>query len=266
MGGRLFHFWPMLRSMTAVKPSGIITLLTDFGTQDAYVGAMKGVILRHHPKASLVDITHEVRPFAILQGAFLLDSAWSTFPAGTVHLAVVDPGVGGARPPIAMAGGDHFFVGPDNGLFTFVLERIAIQAVALSVPGSAGATFHGRDVFAPAAGQLAAGAALQRVGTPVKAPARLGEAWATRVGEGWRAHVLHCDRFGNIITNLPASSVARIHAVNGVTVRAVRTYEDAPGGELVVLGGSASRVEVAIREGSAATRLHATPGDSIIVT
>jgi S-adenosylmethionine hydrolase len=249
-----------------MKPSGIITLLSDFGTQDAYVGAMKGTILRQHSGVSLVDITHEVRPFAILQGAFLLDSAWSTFPAGTVHLAVVDPGVGGPRTPIAMAGGDHFFVGPDNGLFTFVLERIAVQAVALPVPASASATFHGRDVFAPAAARLAAGTALHELGSPVKTPTRLGDAWAVRVGEGWRAHVLHCDRFGNVITNLPASSVGRIHAVNGVTVRAVRTYEEAPAGELVVLAGSASRVEVAIREGSATTRLRANAGDAIIVT
>ena len=252
--------------MAGVKPSGIVTLLSDFGTRDAYVGAMKGVILRHHPRATIIDITHEVQPFAVLQGAFLLDSAWSTFPAGTVHLAVVDPGVGGTRPAVAMAGGDHFFVGPDNGLFTFVLEHIAARVVALPVPSSASATFHGRDVFAPAAAQLAAGTPLERLGTPFKSLSKLGEAWATRVGEGWRAHILHCDRFGNIITNLPASSVGRIHAVNGVGVRPVRTYADAAAGQLVVLAGSASRVEVAIREGSAAERLHANPGDAIIVT
>lgn len=252
--------------MSGVKPSGIVTLLSDFGTQDAYVGAMKGVILRHHPRASLVDITHEVHPFAVLQGAFLLDSAWSMFPPGTVHLAVVDPGVGGTRPAIAMAGADHFFVGPDNGLFTFVLEHIAARAVAIPVADSASATFHGRDVFAPAAAQLVGGTPLERLGAPVTTPARLGDAWATRVGEGWRARVLHCDRFGNVITNLPASSVPRIHAVNGVAVRAVRTYADGSGGELVVLAGSASRVEVAIREGSAATRLRAAAGDSMIVT
>ena len=256
----------MLGSMAGVKPSGIVTLLSDFGTQDAYVGAMKGVILRQNPRTNLVDITHDVQPFAVLQGAFLLDSTWSSFPAGTVHLAVVDPGVGTARPAIAMAGGEHFFVGPDNGLFTFVLERIVAHAVALPVPTSASATFHGRDVFAPAAAQLAGGTPLERLGSPLTTPSKLDEAWATRVGEGWRAHILHCDRFGNIITNLPASSVGRIHAVNGVAVRPVRTYGDASAGELVVIAGSASRVEVAIREGSAAARLHASPGDAIIVT
>lgn len=252
--------------MPGATGSGIVTLLTDFGTQDAYVGAMKGVILRHHPKARLVDITHEVRPFAILQGAFLLDSAWSTFPPGTVHLAVVDPGVGGARRAIAMTGGEHFFVGPDNGLFTFVLEHMATRAVALPAPSSASATFHGRDVFAPAAAQLAAGTPLERLGSAVQTPVKLDHAWATRVGEGWRVHVLHCDRFGNVITNLPASSAGRVRAVNGVAVRAVRTYAEAGPGELLVLAGSASRVEVAIREGSAAARLHASPGDSMIVT
>ena len=252
--------------MAGPKPSGIITLLTDFGTQDAYVGAMKGVILRHCPRAVIIDITHEVHPFAVIQGAFLLDSAWSLFPAGTVHLAVVDPGVGGPRQAIAMSGGEQFFVGPDNGLFTYVLERITPHAVALPVPASASATFHGRDVFAPAAAQLAAGTPLERLGAALKSPTTLGDAWATRVGEGWRANILHGDRFGNIVTNIPASNVARIRTVNGVAVRSVRTYADAAAGEMVVLAGSASRVEVAIREGSAADRLHARPGDAIIVT
>src|SRR3989442_74462 len=194
----------MLGSMAGVKPSGIVTLLSDFGTQDAYVGAMKGVILRQNPRANLVDITHDVHPFAVLQGAFLLDSTWSTFPAGTVHLAIVDPGVGSTRPAIAMAGGEHFFVGPDNGLFTFVLERIVAHAVALPVPTSASATFHGRDVFAPAAAQLAGGTPLERLGAPLTTPSKLDETWATPVGEAWRAPILPCDRFRYIITTHPA--------------------------------------------------------------
>src|SRR3979409_1737633 len=113
-----------------MKPSGIVTLLTDFGVEDAYVGAMKGAILSVYAKAALVDVTHGVRPFAVLQGAFLLDSAWRSFPAGTVHVAVVDPGVGTERSAIAFKAGDHYFVGPDNGLFTFLHETIS-EAVVL---------------------------------------------------------------------------------------------------------------------------------------
>jgi hypothetical protein len=148
-----------------MKPSGIVTLLTDFGLEDAYVGAMKGAILAVNLKASVVDITHGVRPFAVLQGAFLLDSAWRTFPAGTVHVAVVDPGVGTDRKAIAFKAADHYFVGPDNGLFTFLIDPIS-ETVELPTPPEAAPTFHGRDVFAPAAARLAAGTALGEIGRP----------------------------------------------------------------------------------------------------
>src|SRR5467141_1339291 len=116
-----------------MKPSGIVTLLTDFGVDDAYVGAMKGVILSVHAKTAVVDITHGVRPFAVLQGAFLLDSAWRSFPPGTVHVAVVDPGVGTDRRAIAFKAADHYFVGPDNGLFTFLNDPIS-ETVELATP------------------------------------------------------------------------------------------------------------------------------------
>src|SRR6202171_5716482 len=146
-----------------MKPSGLVTLLTDFGLEDAYVGAMKGAILFVYPKASLVDVTHGVRPFAVLQGAFLLDSAWRSFPPGTVHVAVVDPGVGTERHAIAFKAADHYFVGPDNGLFTFLNDPIS-ETVELATPPEAAPTFHGRDVLQPVAAKLAAGAALAEGG------------------------------------------------------------------------------------------------------
>src|ERR1700739_4660182 len=146
-----------------MPPHGIVTLLTDFGVDDAYVGAMKGAILTVNPKASIVDLTHGVRPFAVLQGAFLLDSAWRSFPAGTVHIAVVDPGVGGSRKAIAFRTAEHFFVGPDNGLFTFLSDPIG-ETVELPPPPEAAPTFHGRDVFGPAAARLTVGAALSDLG------------------------------------------------------------------------------------------------------
>src|SRR5438128_12149866 len=245
-----------------MKPSGIVTLLTDFGLEDAYVGAMKGAILSVFARATVINITHGVKPFAVLQGAFLLDSAWRSFPPGTVHVAVVDPGVGTERRAIAFKAADHYFVGPDNALFTFLNDPIS-ETVELATPPEAAPTFHGRDVFAPVAAKLAAGAALAGVGRPHKAePLRLADAWASKVGEAWRAEALHCDHFGNVISNLPIRALARIKQANGMRVRAVETYEDAPPHELVALAGSRGRTEFALREGSAATRLPVAPGDT----
>ena len=245
--------------------TGLITLLTDYGTDDAYVGAMKGAILSRNPKAVIVDVTHSVRPYSILQGAFLLDSAWRSFPAGTVHVAVVDPGVGSARRAVAFRAGDHALVGPDNGLFTFLSEPIS-EMVDLAVPPEAASTFHGRDVFGPAAALIAAGEPLEALGTVSTAPViRLDEAWAKKVGEAWRAQVLHCDHFGNVISNLPLRALARITAVNGARVRTVETYDDAQRGELVALVGSSDRIEFALKQGSAAERMHTGPGETLLV-
>ena len=198
-----------------MKPSGIVTLLTDFGLDDAYVGAMKGAILSVYAKAAVIDITHGVRPFAVLQGAFLLDSAWRSFPPGTVHVAVVDPGVGTDRRAIAFNAAEHYFVGPDNGLFTFLNDPIR-ETVELTTPPEAAPTFHGRDVFAPVAAKLAAGAALAAIGRPHRGePLRLPDAWASKVGEAWRAQALHCDQWGNVISNLPIRALARILLATG---------------------------------------------------
>ncbi|HEY8738004.1 MAG TPA: SAM-dependent chlorinase/fluorinase [Candidatus Dormibacteraeota bacterium] len=245
--------------------SGIVTLLSDFGTEDAYVGAMKGSMLQVHPQGLIVDLTHGIRPFAVLQGAFLLDSAWRSFPVGTVHVAVVDPGVGTRRRAIAFRAGEQFLVGPDNGIFTFLTEPIT-ELVELRVPPEASPTFHGRDVFGPAGARIAAGHPLKELGrSSSTAPMRLEAAWATKVGEAWRAQVLHCDHFGNVISNLPLRALARITAVNGAKVRTVETYEDGQPNELVALVGSSGRIEFALRENSAAMRLHLSPGETLLV-
>jgi S-adenosyl-L-methionine hydrolase (adenosine-forming) len=249
-----------------MKPSGIVTLLTDFGLDDAYVGAMKGAILSAHSRAIVVDITHGVRPFAVLQGAFLLDSAWRSYPIGTVHVAVVDPGVGSSRKAIAFRAADHYFVGPDNGLFTFLTEPIS-ETAELATPPEASPTFHGRDVFGPVAARLAAGSTVAEVGRLRRdEPMRLQDAWATKVGEAWRATVLHCDHFGNVISNLPIRALARLKSVNGNRVRTVETYDEAEPNELVGLVGSSGRIEFALRGNSAAARLHSAPGESLLVT
>src|SRR5256886_3711728 len=218
-----------------MKPSGIVTLLTDFGLDDAYVGAMKGAILSVHAKAAVVDITHGVRPFAVLQGAFLLDSAWRSFPLGTVHVAVVDPGVGTDRRAIAFKAADHYFVGPDNGLFTFLNDPIS-ETVELATPPEAAPTFHGRDVFAPVAARLAAGAALAELGRPHRAePLRLPDAWASKVGEAWRAQALPFDHFCHGLRNLPIPPPGPLKKANGMRVRTGETYKGAPPHDLVAL-------------------------------
>src|SRR2546428_5944082 len=172
-----------------MKPSGVVTLLTDFGLDDAYVGAMKGAILSVHPKTTIIDLAHGVRPFAVLQGAFLLDTAWRSFPVGTVHVAVVDPGVGTSRKAIAFRAADHIFTGPDNGLFTFLTEPIS-EMVELAAPPEAAPTFHGRDLFGPVAARLAAGPQLAEVRRlRHQAPLRLPDVGASHAGRGRRGPV-----------------------------------------------------------------------------
>ncbi len=159
--------------MTAITPlSSIVAILTDFGTADGYVGVMKGVILGIARTAQLVDITQEIPPRDVATGAWVLHTSWRTFPAGTIFLCVVDPGVGSARLPIALQAGGAYFVGPDNGLFTYVLrDAPPSEVVVLDNPRyqfpARSATFHGRDIFAPAAGHLAAGIPLDQLGTPL---------------------------------------------------------------------------------------------------
>jgi S-adenosylmethionine hydrolase len=200
-----------------------------------------------------------------LETAFLLDSAWRYFPSGTVHLVVVDPGVGSDRPAIALEAGGHFFVGPDNGVFTYLPEAIG-TVVNLPTPGGASATFHGRDLFGPAAARLAGGAGLADLGERRGPPMRMANAWAEQVGEAWRAIVLHVDRFGNVITNVAGRAINQVHSVNQSPVRTVRTYDEAGPCELVVLVGSHGRLEVALRTGSAAERLQVKAGESLLLT
>ena len=227
--------------------NGIVTLTTDFGTVDGYVGAMKGVILREHPDARVVDITHDVPPQDIIAGAFAVAAAAPWFPPGTVHVAVVDPGVGSARRAIAIAHGGSLYVGPDNGLLTVAAlegEGRVIDRIPPTWPVSA--TFHGRDLFARVAARLAAGASLDDFSTGPVAPLRLVEDPAP--------HVVHVDRFGNLVTNLRDPAFTAVE-VAGARAPLRRTYTDVPPAGLVAYVGSSGFVEVAIRDGSAAERL-----------
>ena len=239
----------------------IITLLTDFGTSDSYVAEIKGVLLSRAPTATVVDVSHDVPAGDVRAGRYILSRVWPRFPAGTVHLAVVDPGVGTARRALAAQAGGHSFVGPDNGLLSGLPEDA--RFVTLPVLRDASPTFHGRDVFAPAAARLAAGARLDEIGTPVADVVRLAGA-APRVAESAvLGEVVYTDRFGNLISNIPKDLIRMGAAitVGETTIGPVRrTFGDVAVGMLVAYIGSGGTVEIGVRQGSAARVLGVAVG------
>ena len=256
-----------------------VTLLTDFGTADYFVGAMKGAVLASNPSARVVDITHEVPPYDVVAGAFTLRAAFETFPAGTVHVAVVDPGVGSSRRAVAVAGRGHTFVGPDNGIFGHVYERVRPFRVfhltnASHFRREVSPTFHGRDIFAPVAGALSRGVGAEELGPEVFDFVRLPSAAVEKAGGGTLVGaVIHVDRFGNLITNITPAELddeafargARL-LVSGREVRRFRRFfaEDAEGpGEPFAVWGSAGLLEVAVFRDSAARALGAKRGDRV---
>ncbi len=245
----------------------LVTLLTDFGVSDSYVAELKAAVLRAAPTATLVDITHAVPPGDVRSGAYLIGRTWHRFPAGTVHLGVVDPGVGTARAALAIAAGEHRFVGPDNGLFTAALRDTEVEIVTLGVPETAAPTFHGRDVFAPAAAALALGAPLADLGPPFHGiPRRLVYTEPRYEGKSIVGEIVYVDRFGTLVTNLTPDLVPPYAAleVEGLEIGALRrTYGDVPTGGLLAYVGSGGAVEIAVRDGSAARRLGMGVGSRI---
>ena len=256
----------------------LITLTSDFGLADGYVGAMKGVILSIAPAAALVDLTHQIPPQDVRAGAYALSQAAGEFPAGTVHLAVVDPGVGGPRRALAVRARGCLWVGPDNGLFTHVLgdPAAAAEARQLSHTGLArpdmSATFHGRDLFAPAAAHLASGFPFAEVGPPVTDPVRLAAPQPRRDGADLIGEVVHVDGFGNLITNLPAAMLDALPGRPTVRVEAdtvvaglSATYGSVPDGDVVALIGSGGLLEIGVNGGSAADTLRLGRGSLVTV-
>ena len=237
----------------------IITLLTDFGSADHYVAEMKGVLLSRAPGVTLVDITHAVSPADVRSGAYVLGRTWNRFPPGTIHLAVVDPGVGTTRAALAFSANGHWFVGPDNGVFTPVLHDAEVEAVVLPTPETASPTFHGRDLFAPAAAALAAGVPLSVLGHPFEGiPERLAYTIPHYEGKTVVGEVVYIDRFGSLITNLtselvPTYATMEIEDLDLGPLR--RTYADVTTGGLLAYVGSGGAIEIAVRNGSAARRL-----------
>ncbi|MBX6365569.1 MAG: SAM-dependent chlorinase/fluorinase [Gemmatimonadetes bacterium] len=239
-----------------------ITLLTDFGTVDGYVAAMKGVIASIAPAATVDDAAHDIPPGDVRAAAWALHRYWRLYPPGTIHVVVVDPGVGGARRALAAEVAGRILVAPDNGVGSWVFaEAPPTRAVAIENPAflreRISRTFHGRDVFAPAAAHVAAGAPLAELGPALRDVVRLEWPPLGFAPDAIRAEVVHVDRFGNLVTNVPEdwASFGAVH-VAGVDVGPVRrTYSDVEPGELLALVGSAGYLEVSVRDGSAAARL-----------
>ena len=243
----------------------IVALLTDFGTHDHYVGAMKGVILSVCPEATLVDITHDIPPQDVIAAALQLNAAYRYFPPGTVFLVVVDPGVGSARRAIAADAGGYRFVGPDNGVLSLSLRDAGprVRVVELTERKYArptiSATFEGRDRFAPAAGWLARGTDLATFGPAVLDPHNLDVPMPTVTTDGVAGQIMYIDHFGNVITNITAGLVAQAIAyveVAGHRIeQVVSTYSDVPPSAMCALISSSGFLEIAVNGGSAADRL-----------
>lgn len=256
----------------------VITLLTDFGLSDAFVGTMKGVILGICPEARIVDLSHGIAPQRIEEGAFVLRTAYPYFPDGTVHVAVVDPGVGGARRALIVETPGYRFVGPDNGIFAHVYMReAALRVVSVTEPRfmlpEISNTFHGRDVFAPVAAHLALGAPVSDFGTVIT-DYETGTVTEPVSHEGGiTGRVLHIDRYGNIITDIGDALFRkttrekrfRIRLADLALDRVSASYDEAPAGASLAILDSAGLLEIAVNGGSAAEMLAVSTGDRVDV-
>jgi S-adenosylmethionine hydrolase len=254
---------------------GIVTLITDFGLRDPFVGVMKGAVLARCARATLVDLTHDIEPGLVADAAFWLAQAYRWFPEGTVHVAVVDPGVGTSRAAIVARCGGHSFVGPDNGLFEVVMRRapsfecrrIDIERLGLPTPSR---TFHGRDVFAPVAGLLAAGSlAFEAVGPPHEPVVTDAVPDPRPVAGGVEGEVIVIDRFGNLVTNVEGASLGELASVRveigGRTLPVVGTFGDLFPGDCAAVVGSFGQIEIVQGGGSAALALGAQRGTPLRV-
>ncbi len=259
-------------------PRSIITLTTDFGLSDHFVGTMKGVILARHPAATLVDITHEIRPYAISEGAFAIAEAYRYFPKKTVHVIVVDPGVGTARRPILAEAAGQYFIAPDNGVLSMVYAREKHRVRAITSvrhflkPVSQ--TFHGRDVFAPTAALLGRGTPPARFGKLIQDYCRQRFAEPVRTGKRfWHGAVLKVDHFGNLITNFHVDAFPQVRtrpfqlSCGQAAIGALAgTFAEGAPGEPVLVVGSSGYLEIAMNQGAAAKALGCETGSPVDLT
>ncbi len=284
--------------MSAFQPCGVVTLTTDFGLEDPFVGVMKGVVLARFPAARLIDVTHAIPPQRPAEAGFWLSRCFEYFPEGSVHVAVVDPGVGTARAIVCVVARGHALIAPDNGLLATIVARcadadiFALDPATLAALGIArvSATFHGRDIFAPVAAELAAGrlapaglgarragiaqgdAGQETVAAGPREAAGSGSRGAGSIGEAagtLTGRVVTVDHFGNLITDIDSARLARLHrpmvSIAGRTVPLRRTYGEARPGELLALVNSFDALEIAAAEGSAAATLAVGRGATVLV-
>lgn len=255
----------------------LITLTTDFGLHDAYVAIMKAVILNIVPTAKLLDITHAIAPQDIMEAAFVLKNAIPYFPADTIHLAVVDPGVGTARKPVAVRKGNQWFVGPDNGLFSLVLnaeppdEAVVLDNPSYWLTDTPSDTFHGRDIFAPIAANLALGKPINVLGTTIKSLTPLHWALPIADKQGIQGWVVHVDRFGNCITNITRDhinkqrneKIVKCYVGSSILSTIETTYAHIPAGEPLMLFNSDDLLEIAVNSGNASDLMNIRKGSPV---
>ena len=258
----------------------MITLMTDFGLSDTFIGVMKGVIWTIAPQVQIVDLTHEIRPQNVLDGALNIAEAAPYFPAGTIHVCVVDPGVGTARRPMAALIGGQYFVGPDNGLFSLLIEKgkdLTTPPVYIELSrkrfwlSEVSQSFHGRDIFAPVAAHLAKGVPIEELGDPFENPVCLSLPKPQKTGEGWQGQVLRVDHFGNLITNftrlqLPPTGGVNLHVAGASITQLVTTFGSRPTGELIAMLDSSGHLSISVVNGSAAERLGVCADEPILLT
>jgi S-adenosylmethionine hydrolase len=255
----------------------LITLLTDFGLQDVYVGVLKGAIAQVNPHLRVIDLTHQLPPQNIAAGSFCLMNAVPYFPPDTVHLAVVDPGVGSQRRPVAVQFPGGFLVGPDNGLFSGVLQETpAFAAVSLTNRqywriSSPSATFHGRDIFAPVGAYLASGVPLEALGEAISPESlvMLPFPVVESTPKGIKGCIQYIDIFGNLVTNIPSRTVLGENwsvVVGKIKIPSGKTYSDVEPGEIIALIGSHGWVEIAVNGGNAQSQLQLNWGDVVLLT
>lgn len=249
----------------------IITFASDFGNRDNYVGIVKGIVSRINPRVRFIDINHNIPPFVIQAAVYQLETSYRSFPAGTIHLAVIDPGVGTARRAIALESRDYYFVGPDNGIFSFLKKSDIKKTVILdsrkyfarNIP----ATFHGRDLFAPAAGLLSLGVAIEELGTPLKNIERIGRRGCRRIKAGLSGKVIYIDRFGNLVSSIRESDIKDRKGMveyKGENIGFLKkTFGEAASGQPLGYINSFGYLEIGVNLGSAKEHFDAILGDKI---
>lgn len=258
----------------------IITLLTDFGLRDTFIGVMKGVIWSIAPNAQIVDLTHEIPPQRVVDGALAIAGAAPYFPAGTIHVCVVDPGVGTARRPMLAVIGDQYFIGPDNGLFSLIIKNVEDLTtpsvyIDLNKPHywlpQVSNSFHGRDIFAPVAAHLANGVKLEELGDLFENPMMIAIPVPQKTADGWLGQIMHVDHFGNLVTNLTREHLnpgmrVNIFVKNTIINGVVDTFGSKPAGELIAMLDSSRHLAISVVNGSAADRLGVLTDEPVTIT